>query len=286
MKRLIPLVLAGLILGAAPLAKGQECGADKLGWQLGIHAYTFKNFPFPEAVDKTKALGIQYMGVSGSINLGGKLKRTHLMTDEELASVRKKLNEAGIKLVNWGVVQLPADEAQSRVVFDMAKKLGVDTLIAEPEPNALDTVEKLCKEYQIKVAIHNHPKPSRYWNPEAVLEALKGRSPLIGACADTGHWSRSGLDPVECLKKLEGRIINLHFKDVNEKGDGKTRSKAHDVPWGTGVCNVKAMLAELKRQKFRGAFCVEYEHNWDNSSPEIAESAKYFHKVADELARE
>jgi len=118
MKRLIPLVLAGLILDAAPLAKGQECGADKLGWQLGIHAYTFKNFPFPEAVDKTKALGIQYMGVSGSINLGGKLKRTHLMTDEELASVRKKLNEAGIKLVNWGVVHRLQVPAVHQVVTD------------------------------------------------------------------------------------------------------------------------------------------------------------------------
>ncbi len=285
MKRLIPLVLVGLVLGAS-LANGQECGADKLGWQLAVHAYTFKNFPFPQAVDKTKALGIQYMGVSGSINLDGKLKRTHLMSDDELAAVRKKLEEAGIKLVNWGVVQLPADEAQSRVVFEMAKKLGVDTLIAEPDPKAMDTVEKLCKEYRIKVAIHNHPKPSRYWNPDTVLEALKGRSPLLGVCADTGHWVRSGLDPIECLKKLQGRIICLHFKDLNEKGDGKTKSKAHDVPWDTGVCNVKGMLTELKRQKFRGAFCVEYEHNWDNSSPEIAQSAKYFHQVADELAKE
>jgi len=111
------------------------------------------------------------------------------------------------------------------------------------------------------------------------LAAVKGRSPLLGACADVGHWVRSRLDPVECLKKLEGRIITLHFKDLNEVGP-----RAHDVPWGTGVSNVKGMLAELKRQGFKGAFCVEYEYNWNDSAPEIAESVKYFNQVCAELA--
>jgi L-ribulose-5-phosphate 3-epimerase len=144
----------------------------------------------------------------------------------------------------------------------------------------MDVVEKLAKEFNIKVAIHNHPGPkSFYWQPETVLAAVEGRSPLLGACADVGHWVRSGLDPIECLKKLEGRIICLHFKDLSEKSP-----KAHDVPWGTGISGVKAMMVELKRQKFKGAFCVEYEHNWENSSPEIAECVKFFNKTCDELA--
>ena len=183
-------------------------------------------------------------------------------------------------------------------MFEFAKKMGIDTLVAEPEPAALDTVEKLCKEYNIKVAIHNHPKPSHYWNPDTVLEAVKGRTPLMGACADTGHWLRSGLDPVECLKKLEGRVICLHFKDLvpeepkpqtqplrSEKK--KSESKAmHDVPWGTGVGNVKAQMAELKRQHFHGAFGVEYEYHWDNSMPEIAECVKFFNATCAELAKQ
>ena len=89
---------------------------------------------------------------------------------------------------------------------------------------------------------------------------------------------RCGLDRVWYLKKLEGRVICLHFKDLNEKSP-----KAHDVPWGTGISNVKGMMKELKRQKFKGAFCVEYEHHWDNSSPEIAECAKFFNATCDEL---
>ena len=104
---------------------------------------------------------------------------------------------------------------------------------------------------------------------------------LLGACADVGHYVRSGLDPVECLKKLEGRLIALHFKDLNEKS-----LKAHDVPWGTGISNVKGMLAELKRQKFKGVFCVEYEYNWENSMPEIAECVKFFNASVAALASE
>lgn len=92
---------------------------------------------------------------------------------------------------------------------------------------------------------------------------------------------RSGLDPVDCLKKLEGRVIALHFKDLNETG-----LKTNDVPWGTGISNAKGMLAELKRQKFKGAICVEYEHNWGNSSLEIAGSAKWFNATCAKLVRQ
>ena len=113
---------------------------------------------------------------------------------------------------------------------------------------------------------------------DVIAAAVKGRSPLLGACADVGHWVRSGLDPIACLKKLEGRVITLHFKDLNEPGP-----KAHDVPWGTGISNAKGMLAELQRQKFRGAICVEYEYHWENSAPEIAQSAAWFNATCAEL---
>jgi sugar phosphate isomerase/epimerase len=119
----------------------------------------------------------------------------------------------------------------------------------------------------------------------------------MGACADTGHWLRSGLDPVECLKKLEGRVITLHLKDLvpdepkaqaGAPATGKKKqseSKAmHDVPWGTGVGNVKAQMAELKRQGFHGAFGVEYEYHWDNSMPEIAKCVEFFNATCADLA--
>ena len=296
------LALLTLSIVACTSVLGQDAtsssgAADKLGWQLAIHAYTFRKFSIFQCIDKTAALGLKYMSLSGSVSLDGSNSVTTVnLSDKDAQAIKDAATAKGLTLVNIGVVKLPPDEAESRKVFEFAKKMGIDTLVAEPEPAALDTVEKLCKEYNIKVAIHDHPRPSRYWNPDTVAEAIKGRTPLMGACADTGHWLRSGLDPVECLKKLEGRVICLHFKDLvpeepkaqaNAAGTGKKKkseSRAmHDVPWGTGVGNIKAQMAELKRQHFHGAYCVEYEYHWENSMPEIAECVKFWNATCAEL---
>ncbi len=134
--------------------------------------------------------------------------------------------------------------------------------------------------FHINVALHNHPEPSRYWNPDTVLEHCKGRSKRIGACADTGHWMRSGINPLDAVKKLEGRIISFHFKDLNKYG----KQGAHDVPWGTGKANVKAILQAVYRQGLKVPFSIEYEHNWLESLPEIAQCVAYFDQVAAEIA--
>jgi sugar phosphate isomerase/epimerase len=278
MKKLLSLLL---ILAPLVLQAQDQSPAEKLGWKLAVHSYTFQKFSIFDAIDKTADLGVKYMSISGSAILEGINKLTTVnLSQADRDAVDKKLRARGFgNFVNIGVVQLPADEAKSRKVFEFAKAWGIDTLVAEPEPEALDIVEKLCKEYNIKVAIHDHPKPSRYWNPDTVLAAVKGRTPLMGACADVGHWMRSGLDPLECLKKLQGRIICLHFKDLNEMGP-----EAHDVPWGTGVGKSKELMAELKRQNFHGSFCVEYEYHWENSSPEIAKCVKFWNDTCAELA--
>jgi sugar phosphate isomerase/epimerase len=46
---------------------------------------------------------------------------------------------------------------------------------------------------------------------------------------------------------------------------------AHDVPYGTGVSDVPAILDELKRQGFDGNLSIEYEYHWQNSLPEVAQ---------------
>ncbi len=253
-------------------------------WRLAVQAYTFNRFTFFEAIDKAKSIGLKYIEAYPGQKLSKEksdVRFDHNISPEIMKEVQQKLNDAGIKLVNYGVVDLGKDEASARKVFEFAKKMGIRTIVAEPDPAVFDALEKLTKEYKIRVAIHNHPKGphSRYWDPQTVLDAVKNRSKMIGACADTGHWPRSGLSPLECLKKLEGRIISLHFKDLNELN----KPEAHDVVWGTGKCDVPALLAELKRQNFRGVFSVEYEHNWENSVPEIKQCLEAFRKMAKEL---
>lgn len=280
MRNLLVLVCVVLV-AACQTEQAAETPAQQLGWQLGIHERTFQNFTVYEAMDKTAALGLHYMSFSAGVRLAPKHSvQTGALTDEEIAKIKSYAAAKGLTLVN-AYVPFVADEAKCRKEFEFARKMGLDTLVGEPPEDALDTVAKLANEYHIRVAIHDHPKPSHYWNPETQLAAIKDRGPMMGVCADTGHWIRSGLDPVECLKKLRGHVFCLHFKDLEKKSP-----KTHDVPWGTGVGNCKGMMEELQRQGFHGAFLAEYEYHFDSSMPELAQCVKFFNDTCAQLADE
>ncbi|HUW19670.1 MAG TPA: family 16 glycoside hydrolase [Sedimentisphaerales bacterium] len=286
-RTVLVMLITGVLVGSLAAAeglplKGHPATDAYEGWRLGTQAYTFRKFTFYEAVDKTASLGLNWIEAYPGQNLSADrpdVKLNHEMPAGIRKEVKQKLAEAGVKLVTYGVVRLSNDETDCRKIFDFARDMGIETIVAEPTDEALELVDRLCKEYEIKVAIHNHPKPSHYWEPDKVLETCKGRSKWIGACADTGHWMRSGVNPLAALKKLEGRIISLHFKDLDEFG----QRKAHDVVWGTGKADVEALLKELHRQGFEGVFSVEYEYNWDNSVPEIRQCVQYFNKTASRL---
>lgn len=284
MKVLIAMTVVVIMLSSS-VSFAQPAGtpnAEKLGWRLACQAYSFNKFTFFEAVDKTAATGCKYIEAYPGQKLSPEKSDVvfdHNAPQDVLDAVKAKLASAGVTLVNYGVVDLTADEAEARKVFEFGKKMGLETIVSEPAADALDTVQKLIKEYGIKVAIHNHPKPSKYWDPARVLAAVQGREG-IGSCADTGHWMRSGVDPLQALQMLSGKIISLHFKDLNEAG-----KDAHDVVWGTGKADVPALLAELKKQGFKGVFSIEYEYNWENSVPEITQCVTAFEKFATDLQK-
>ena len=288
MKQTVVLLIVVLSVCLADCGLAAERSGRRGGmrdpWKLGMQAYSFNRFTFEEAVAKTKALGMGYIEAYPGQTLSKakpNVKTDHNMSKPEMLLMKQILREAGIKLMNYGVVGLPNNEAECRKVFDFAKEMGIETIVSEPPEDAFDLLSKLCDEYEINVALHNHPKPSPYWNPDTVLRLCEGKSERIGACADTGHWMRSGINPLEAVKKLKGRIISLHFKDLNQFGGG------HDVIWGTGKADAKAILTELKDQEFGresgGVFSIEYEHNWDNSMPEIAGCVSFFERMESEL---
>lgn len=260
-----------------------DSAAEGLGWKLGVQTYSFNRFTFFEAVDKAAYVGLKYAEAypGQKISHDFEDQMGPGMSAESMQLVKDKLSSAGIRLTAFGVTGLSADEATSRKTFEWCKELGIEVINTEVREDAFDTLEKLCAEYEIKIGLHNHPKPSYYWDPQTVLKAIEGRSHWFGACADTGHWLRSGLEPLDCLKLLEGRIVSFHFKDLNQTGSG-----AHDVPWGQGVANVPALLAEMKRQGFQGPISIEYEHNWLESLPEIAECVQNFHRMTASLVAE
>ncbi len=242
---------------------------EKLNWKLGSQAYTFRLFSFAEALDKIQASDLRFVEAFPGQTIGGgsEEKFTYELSGEGRKLVKKLLKDHGITLHAYGVVGAK-DAEEWEKVFAFAKDMGVKVITCEPSEEHLDIVSTLCDKYDIKAAIHNHPNPSHYWNPDIVLKAIEGRSSRMGAAADVGHWMRSGLDPVECLKKLEGHILHSHFKDLNAFGD----KKAHDVHWGTGKLPIEAVIAELKRQKFNGMLSAEYEYNWENNQPDVQTS--------------
>jgi len=278
----VGLALSVFVVCACCLAGPGALAADN--WRLSMQAYTFNRFTFYEAIDKTKTLGLEYIEAYPGQPLSKeqpKILFDHNISPELRQQVKLHLQQVGVKLVNYGVVTLSNNEDECRKVFNFARDMDIETIVSEPPEDAFVLIDKLCEEYKVNVAIHNHPKPSHYWNPDTVLKVCQGRSSRIGSCADTGHWCRSGVDPVEAIKKLKGRIISLHFKDLNEFG----KNEAHDVIWGTGISKAGEVLAELKQQGFKGVFSIEYEYNWLNSMPEIAGCVAYFNKTASQLGQ-
>ena len=243
------------------------------GFFIGCQAYTFNRFTVFEAIEKTAEAG----GKVIEFYPGQKLSKEepnvvwdHNASPETIQKVKDKLAQYKMKAVNYGVVQVPKDEAQARRLFEFAKAMGLRAITTE-SVDALDTIEKMVKEYDIMVGFHDHPKrpndPNyRMWDPNYILSLVKDRDARIGSCADTGHWLRSGLKPVDCLRILKGRLISSHLKDLNEVGP-----RAHDVPYGTGAADIPALLQELRAQGFNGNLSIEYEYHWENSTPEVAQ---------------
>ncbi len=275
----------GILLAAIALSMNAYTQNDKLdraGWKLGVQSYTFHKFSFKEAVDKVNQLGLNYIEVYYGQPLGEGIEGTmdFKMDKKNRNKVLEYTKSKDVKIIASGVI-ICKDESEWDQLFEFAVAMGIEIITCEPEYKHLKYVDELANKYNIDVAIHNHPKPSNYWNPDMFLEAIDGLSPRIGACPDVGHWARMGLDPVECLKKIEGRVKSLHFKDIKEEvGEEEER---HDVIWGTGALDLEGLLIELKRQNFSGLFSIEYEHNWENSVPDIEKSISYFRKTADEI---
>lgn len=265
--------LSRLTSSAEPIPDDCKIG----GFALGCQAWSFNHYTVMEAIDKTAETGgkvIEFFPGQKFSPEQPDLKWDHNASDDMIAQVQARLQKDGIRAVNYGVVPIPNNEADARKIFEFAKKLGLYGITTE-SVESIDVIEKLVKEYDIHVGFHDHPRrpnqPSyRMWDPNYILSVVKDRDPRIGACADVGHWVRSGLVPVDCLRILHGRVQNVHFKDLNEKSPN-----AHDVPAGTGVSDIPGILDELKRQNFAGNISIEYEYDWTSNVPEIAQSVGF-----------
>lgn len=261
---------------ASAPADGFDIAAN---WKIGIQMWTFNHFSFTEALNKADSAGVKNIEAYWGQPLGGDMKGEFgiAMNEDTRAKLKQLLQSKDIQIVAMGVIG-PADKAEWVKAFDLAKEFGLSYITSEPKKDQWNMIDSLAGSYGIKVAIHEHANPNPYWHPDSVLAAINGH-PNIGACADVGHWGRSGLDPVECLKKLEGHVYGVHLKDIKVFN----QEHAEDTVVSKGVLNFPAIFAELKRQQFKGMMSVEQESNWLNNLPDVTSTVKYYNEQVAKL---
>ncbi len=269
MKKRVPLIAAFLLVAASAFSND---------WKLGVQAWSFRKFTFCETLDQLSAMGVKYVEMYPGQKIGGGIKgSTHFGMDSATQkAVLAKLDAAGIKILSYGVVG-GKNEADWRKLFRFAKAMEIGVVISEPKPKDYDLLVALTKEYGIPIGIHNHAKPgNRYWKPQTVLDAVKDR-PGLFAAPDNGHWARSGIRTVDGYKLLEGQMISLHLKDLEVFGDP---SQNPCCAFGTGVCDLPAAIAELKRQDYKGNVVIEFESHPENPGPYVKKCVDWFNANA------
>ncbi|MFN8708353.1 MAG: sugar phosphate isomerase/epimerase family protein [Planctomyces sp.] len=231
--------------------------------KLGIQLYSLRGYNLDDALKHAAELGFEQVEFySGMFPLDA--------SDEVIADIKRKVAAHGLVISGHGVNRLTKDAAENRKVFEFAKKAGIPCITADPDFDSFDNLDELVKEFDIRVAIHNHGPRHRYNKAIDVLRVVEGHDVRIGACADLGHYIRSGQNAAEVIRILKGRLYGIHLKDFAEMKD-----QTKGVILGKGHLNVEEVVSELQAAAFPadGAFSLEYEENEKNPIADIKECA-------------
>jgi L-ribulose-5-phosphate 3-epimerase len=223
-------------------------------WKFGVALWTFHDGNFPTALDKVDSAGIVYIEPNTFHSAGPEFKDSviGMLSLASIDKLKSMIAAKGLKVESLYVVG-DSTIASWKKQFDIAKEFGVEYVTTEPPLNMWNSIDSLAGAYGIKVAIHDHWLGfSHYWNPDTTLMAMKDH-PNFYVCADLGHWPKSGINPLDAVKKLSGHIIGIHFKDIAAYNNTSLK----DVVTGTGIVDLPAILAELKKQNFNGHIYIE-----------------------------
>jgi inosose dehydratase len=274
------LKLAGAALAVSGLrsALGAPSAADPYaGLKMGMQSFSLRTYDCATALKHTKELGLKYWeSTPQHIPLS--------TTPRNITEHKALLDEAGIRLMSYGVLEFDGNESEARKKFDFAKAMGLVAISANPRKDkaTFELLDKLVPEYDIAIAIHNHGPGARYSKIQDVAQAVKDHHPKIGACVDTGHYLRSDEDPVEALEVFKDRLYGVHLKDVRTVQSGGRRQKIFTIV-GQGELDVPKCLSILKRINYPGCLALEYEENEKNPLSDIAVSLQAVREAAAKL---
>jgi len=236
---------------------------SKANFNLGLASYTFKKFSTEQALAMTKRLGLKYMS----------FKDFHMplnSTPEQIQATVAKVKDAGITLYACGVIYMKT-EAQVQQAFDYVKAAGVKMIVGVPNYELLGLVEKKVKEYDIKVAIHNHgPDNPLFPSPASAYEKIKDLDKRMGLCIDVGHTQRSGIDPSEAVEKFADRLLDIHIKD-----ETSATTEGTTIEMGRGVIDLVKLMRTLEKIGYANIASFEYEKDENDPLAGVAESVGY-----------
>jgi sugar phosphate isomerase/epimerase len=237
---------------------------------LGLASYTFRNFSRAQLIGFMKQLNV--------FALNAKDVKDHLPMDPAgEAAALADYAAAGIRLHAAGAIYFPKDEdADTRAKFEYCKRAGIKVIVAgDPTLENLPRIEKFVKEYDIRIAIHNHGPEDKLWpSPLDVLKAVKNMDPRLGCCIDVGHAARAGTDVVQAIHAAGPRLFNIHMKDLTSFQD-----KESQVAVGDGIMPVRKMFEALIATNYQGFVDLEYEVHPNDPMPGVISSFAYMRGV-------
>jgi len=245
------------------------------GIKLGVATYSFRNFDRAKTIEMIQSLKTPWISI----------KDVHLkqnLTPEEWQAARKEFEAAGLKIMSGGNVDMTKDTTieQLRHHFEYAKYAGMPMMVCAPTHDNIKMVEALVKEYNIKIAIHNHgPEDKHFPTPQSVLEVVRKLDPRCGLCMDVGHTARTGVDIVKSIAEAGDRLLDMHVKDL---ADLAVKESQCDV--GDGKIPFPAIFKQLKKMNYQGCVNLEYEINAKDPLPGMQRSFSYMRGVLAGLA--
>ncbi len=276
---------AGLAAASLPPAFGK---IEPMPWgiKLGIATYTFREFDRADTIAFIRKLQVPWVSVK-QMGVRGKYHWDMKAPAAEQAQAKKDFQDAGLKVMSAGntdMKELTADGL--RPLFEWAKAGGVPMLVAAPVHENIGVIEQLIKQYDIKVAIHNHgPEDKNFPTPESVLEVVKGRDPRFGLCMDVGHSARTGTDVVKAIAEAGSRLLDMHVKDLaqfKDTPDKQAKNSQCDV--GEGIMPFPQIFKQLKKMNYQGCVNLEYEINGKDPMVGVQKSFSYMRGVLAGLA--
>lgn len=265
---------AGSLALALPgVMEGEQKEDPFGGFEVGVQSYTFRNFDLEPTLKRIKDCGLRYV----------EFYQKHAPregTPEQISALLKLCKEYEVTPRAWGVQRFSNDHDANRQVFEFGKALGIKAFSADPEPNSFDSLDKLCDEFKIAVAIHPHGpvggKLHRWYSAEVIIKAVKDHHPLIGTCLDTGHLIRAAqlgtkLDPAQQVRVMGARNFGMYLKDHDNE-------RKRDVVFGKANLDVPAVLKALREVKFTGLISIEYEANPEEPTQDVKACLEVFKK--------